>query len=89
MYKNIQILRCDITTTLTNYIDFYFNFFKEVNPAGRKKIDKNTSIISGGYIGKKGDVIVDNILSPSQILGIADGSGNFQKFNSNCSIIFT
>ena len=80
--KNIQILRCDITTTLTNYIDFYFNFFKKANPAGRKKIDKKTSIISGGYVGKKGDVIVDNILSPSQILGIADGAGNFQKINS-------
>lgn len=79
---NIQILRCDITTTLTSYIDFYINFFKKINPAGRKKIDKNISIISGGYIGKKGDVIVDNILNPSQILGIADGSGNFQKINS-------
>ena len=51
MQKNIQILRCDITTTLTNYIDFIL--ISLANPAGTEKIDKNTSIISGGYIGKK------------------------------------
>ena len=33
----------------------------------------------GGYIGKKGDIVVDNYLKPSQVLGVSDGSGKFEK----------
>lgn len=36
----------------------------------------NFSIISGGVIGKLGDVIVDNVNSPSVIIGVADGQGD-------------
>jgi len=32
-------------------------------------------IVAGGYIGKEGNIIVDQIHEPSQIIGIADGMG--------------
>ncbi|MBK7139350.1 MAG: hypothetical protein IPH74_10100 [Bacteroidetes bacterium] len=31
--------------------------------------------MSGGYIGSYGDIIVDNINSPSKLIGMADGKG--------------
>lgn len=39
------------------------------------------SIISGGVFGKKGDVIVDDVDNPRQILSIADGKGNIIPYN--------
>ena len=77
--KNIKLIRCDITKSITNYINFYLNFFKDENPAGYKIFNKNIKIISGGYIGRKGDIVVDNYLKPSQVLGVSDGSGKFEK----------
>ncbi|MFC1849991.1 hypothetical protein ACFL27_07360 [candidate division CSSED10-310 bacterium] len=32
-------------------------------------------VVAGGAIGKKGDVIIDNISEPTRVIGIADGSG--------------
>ena len=58
---------------------FLSKFFKDENPAGYKIFNKNIKIISGGYIGKKGDIVVDNYLKPSQVLGVSDGSGKFEK----------
>lgn len=34
------------------------------------------SIISGGILGRRGDIIVDNAASPTKILAIADGKGD-------------
>lgn len=35
----------------------------------------NESIVAGGIIGRKGEIIVDRIKKPSQVIGIADGIG--------------
>jgi hypothetical protein len=32
-------------------------------------------IVAGGVIGKRGDIIVDNISKPSAVIGVADGQG--------------
>jgi len=45
---------------------------------GHKRI-KNFNIIAGGYIGNKGDVIVNSISNPTNIIGISDGNGGLLK----------
>ena len=77
--RKIKVIRCDITKTINNYVNFYYKFFKENGHAGFQRIEKSFNIVSGGYIGKKGDVVVDNFKKPGQILGISDGSGKFVK----------
>ena len=77
--RKIKVIRCDITKTISNYINFYYKFFKENGHAGFQRIEKSFNIVSGGYIGKKGDIVVDNFKKPRQILGISDGSGKFVK----------
>jgi hypothetical protein len=42
---------------------------------GRRRIGEVT-VISGGVLGRRGDVIVDNYARPTQIYGIADGKGD-------------
>ena len=47
---------------------------------GNKKI-KGIEVVSGGYYGKYGDVVVDNITKPTQLIGIADGRGDIMRHN--------
>ncbi len=42
---------------------------------GRRRVGEAT-LISGGVLGNRGDVIVDNYARPTQIFGIADGRGD-------------
>lgn len=37
------------------------------------------SVVAGGVVGKKGEIVVDDLEDPKQILGIADGSGDFNR----------
>jgi hypothetical protein len=53
----------------------------------------NFSIISGGILGKRGDIIVDNVDNPTKILAIADGRGDVipdvedREFKENIDIV--
>ena len=76
--KNLKVIRCDITETLAHFINLYTNYMFEKNNYGRKKVN-DFFVVSGGFLGKKNDIVVDNYKKPSQILGIADGSGKFKS----------
>lgn len=43
--------------------------------AGRRKIN-GISLVAGGAIGRKGDIVVDDINNPTAVAGIADGQGD-------------
>lgn len=57
------------------------------------KIIGNFSIISGGILGKRGDLIVDNVRNPTKILAIANGKGDVisnidaEEFQDNVMIV--
>ncbi len=40
-----------------------------------KLISNTSNSGTGGYIGKKGDIVVDSIATPSRVIGVADGKG--------------
>jgi hypothetical protein len=46
---------------------------------GRQEIKKGVFIVSGGCMGLSGDIVVDNYLNPSRIIGVADGMGDLKK----------
>ena len=48
------------------------------NIAGRGEIN-GVTVVAGGLIGKKGDVVVDSISNPNRVIGIADGIGGLIK----------
>ena len=85
-YQNsIKIYRLDVTSSLLSMIDSQINFEKIfLKKNGRKKI-QDSFFISGGQLGKKGDIIVDDINRPKRIYGIADGKGDFLRRFDNLS----
>ena len=37
------------------------------------------TVISGGYVGEKDTIIVNNSSKPKEIIGVSDGYGNFKE----------
>ena len=83
--NQIEILRLDISTSLISMIESYIRYNGDIlKKIGRKKMNKYF-IVSGGYIGMKNDLIVDDINNAKKIYGLADGVGGFRKRFSNIS----
>jgi hypothetical protein len=84
--KDLSIIRLDTRTGLS-FLEAFINsfeseFFQSV--AGEKKID-GVNCVAGGIIGSHGDIILDNISSPTQVVGIANGLGGLKdegEYNS-------
>lgn len=76
--KGITCYRLDVRIAfLYNLLllsDEVDSFFSQV--MGRlKNPKKDYDLVSGGVIGSRGDVIVDQVIKPNQVVGIADGLG--------------
>lgn len=78
--KNIKILRLDVRIGIP-FIEASVNsesnsFFHEYMGS----LDINgINVVAGGIIGKEGSVIVDRILKPTQVIGIANGIGGVKS----------
>lgn len=79
--KNIKITRLDIRAGLSGSITTLFETRELVKKImGFKKIE-NIIIVAGGFYGKIGNVVVDRIDRPTEIIGIADGKGGLIRKN--------
>jgi len=77
--NNIDIIRGDITASLYGFISHHRQVEDIVkNKIGRKHINKEISIVSGGLLGKSGEIVVDNFSYPSFIYGVSDGRGSIK-----------
>jgi len=73
--ENIKTLRVNIWPTLMATLSSIHSLYKiNKDSFGRANI-QGVNIVSGGYIGAEGDIVVDNIKSPRKIIGMADGKG--------------
>jgi hypothetical protein len=73
--KGIRAIRLDIRAGFSGAITTVIeteNFIKNV--IGHKKID-GIDVVAGGFIGKRGNIIVDNISNPTKVIGVANGEG--------------
>lgn len=88
--KKVMVLRLDIRIGFAYYASFILNTKEFVTKAvGKKKLD-GFNIVSGGIIGEKGDIIVDNVRKPSRIIGVSNGTGGVVKniiHNKNADIV--
>ena len=77
--SKIKIIRCDIYSALDGFITTMLrNKTVMRTQIGRVKIEEGIFLVSGGYMGLIDDVVVDNYLNPSQIIGVANGMGDFK-----------
>ncbi|NQT81285.1 MAG: hypothetical protein HQ555_12945 [Candidatus Aminicenantes bacterium] len=79
----IPIIRCDITSAidgLISTIERTQTIMK--HEMGRQEIEKGVFIVSGGYMGLSGDIVVDNYRNPIRIIGVANGMGDLKRYLS-------
>jgi hypothetical protein len=85
--RNNYCLRLDIGDTILDYIINDMKYaFKNFQLPKTKKIN-NISLISKGLIGKKGEIVVDDVDNPKFIYGICDGFGGLQKVDDENKIL--
>ena len=73
--KNIKIIRLDIRAGLSGTITTLIETKELLNETmGFKKIN-NVQTVAGGFYGELGNVVINSISSPTEIIGIADGNG--------------
>ena len=79
---SIKIYRLDVrmgTPFLSALLQNHLSTFIEKNIG--KVVLEGTSCVSGGLIGKEGDIVLDTIYKPKLIIGIANGTGGIKKYN--------
>ena len=75
--RNIQIYRLDVSAALEGLIYKLFATENLIDKKLGRRYIHGENLVSGGVMGKKNDLIVDNIWEPKQIYGIANGEGDF------------
>ena len=88
--RKISLQKIDIRMGFFSNVMLMINTEKLLGKIYGKKNIKNFDIVAGGYIGKKGDVVVDSITNPKQIIGIADGKGSLmdsKQFRKNLELV--
>lgn len=76
----IPIIRCDISSAIDGLIStMQRNQVIMSSELGRKEIMEGVFVVSGGYMGLPGDIVVDNYRNPCRIIGVADGMGDMKK----------
>ncbi|MFC1866759.1 hypothetical protein ACFL0H_01285 [Thermodesulfobacteriota bacterium] len=79
----IFIIRCDIASAIDGLISTIQRtqtiMEKEM---GREEIEEGVFIVSGGFLGLSGDIVVDNYRNPHRIIGVADGMGDMKNILS-------
>ncbi|SCA56293.1 hypothetical protein MTBPR1_20141 [Candidatus Terasakiella magnetica] len=74
--KNLTLLCLSPNAGYAGFIEHWEQAQLMLNKLGRKTLENGVSLISPGLIGQKGDVLVDDLHSPSRIIGVCDGKGD-------------
>ena len=78
--KNIRTWRVDIAPMLDSVVSASLAMSHLLNSVyGKKCLDNGVKIISGGFIGNRYDVVVDNYKSPKAIIGVCSSPGKFME----------
>ncbi|MBF0522447.1 MAG: 4-hydroxy-2-oxovalerate aldolase [Candidatus Omnitrophica bacterium] len=72
--KGHRVCRVDTKAALASELNLAIETKKAAQSAGMKNM-RGICVVSGGYIGPKGSIVVDYFDRPSRIIGIADGRG--------------
>ncbi len=74
--RDIDTWRVDISALVNSIVSSSISMSQLVKTnCGRKSLKDGIGLISGGFIGKRYDVIVDSYYDPSTIIGVVDKPG--------------
>ena len=77
--NSLEIYRTDVTASIEAYIYEALKMHDIILNSYGKKYLGFCEIVSGGYFGQHGDIVVDSINKPTKILGVAQGDGLFKQ----------
>ena len=77
--QNIEIYRTNITSAFEGFIYEAIKTDEILNNAYGKKDLDYCNIVGGGFHGRDGDIVVDNISNPNIIYGVAAGDGTLKN----------
>jgi len=72
------IMRVDIGDELSSEIDSLITQQEFLKSHSKVKTIDGTRYIVRGIVGNTGDIVLDNLVTPSEVLGKCDGEGNLQ-----------
>jgi 4-hydroxy-2-oxovalerate aldolase len=73
--RHVQAMRLNMWPSLMATLSTIHQLYKINKDAFGKKTIEGIDVVSGGYIGAYGDIVVDDISAPRRIIGMADGKG--------------
>jgi len=80
----VKLLRPDMRSAIAGEILHQISNYNLVKNDMKRETFKGHNVISGGLIGKSGEVVVDSVSSPTQVIGIAQGNGKVRyTFNND------
>ncbi|MFH1683766.1 MAG: NAD(P)-binding domain-containing protein [Candidatus Margulisiibacteriota bacterium] len=77
--REIPVFRLDVGAALEGKINSLFATEDNVAKRMGRCLFNDLPIVSGGLMGRSGEIVVDNINNPRIIYGIADGKGDFLR----------
>lgn len=77
--KGIRVLRLDMRTGFAGGMTTILETENLIKNVMGKKSIAGVHVVAGGLIGERGDIVVDDIAKPTQVIGIADGKGGIAK----------
>lgn len=73
----VDVYRLDISGSFEGLIHNLFATENLIKKKMGRRMFNAEPIVSGGLLGRKGEIVVDNINNPKIVYGIANGSGDF------------
>jgi hypothetical protein len=75
----ITIYRLDVSAAFEGIIHRLWTIENALNNKLGRRLFKGEPIVSGGLLGRKNEIVVDNVFHPKEIFGIANGRGDFVR----------
>ncbi|MFH1282525.1 MAG: 4-hydroxy-2-oxovalerate aldolase [bacterium] len=72
---NLKVFKIDMRAGLFGEIETTLKTHLVTKAILGKDTIRGARVIAGGFIGKKGDIVLDSIQKPTRILGVSDGKG--------------
>jgi len=80
--KKINLVRLSGRKILDAYIDALLSQSFDLQIDNYLGKFRDFALVSGGFVGRFGNLVVNNVKSPTELYGIADGRGNFKELTN-------
>jgi hypothetical protein len=75
----LEICRTDVTSSIESFVSETFSLDYALQHTYGERLVSDCVLVSGGFFGSLGSLIVDSISMPTKIHGVADGAGALKK----------